>query len=121
VKSVDRPPQTIEELRTELALAERYIVRLEANLTAEQLARQKDAEKRREREQALTNELRMMQKGVKTGCVCPAGKCMKLTANGEMCWAEWAGLKAVRDVAQTQLDGLVRDASHPKRLTIEGG
>ena len=109
-----------KRLTAELNYANTYIVQLEQKLLAEQLARVKDADKRREREAAMANELRMMQKGVKTGCVCPAGHCMKLTSRGEMCWAEWAGLSAMRGMLQKQLDGLVREAVHPRRMNIEG-
>lgn len=94
----------------------RNIEQLRALVDTEQFGRQKEAEKRRNREQSLLNEIRMLGKGIHSGCPCPAGQCFKVATPGQLCWAKWAGLTAVRDVAQRAIDDALRAAVHPSRM-----
>jgi hypothetical protein len=107
--------RTIGELRTLIEQQRKRISQLEEHLNVERAARVNDAQKYRDREAALKEELRARSKGVSTGCACPAGKCMKLNGAGEMCWAQWAGLAAVRNAAQSEIDRMVQSSNHPSR------
>ena len=111
----------LDETLTDNVILRRSLQATEARLMGEMLGRQEDATKRRDREAALAQELRAAHKGVKTGCVCPAGKCLKLNEDGSMCWAEWAGLKAVRDAAQAEIDKMMRASDHPRRYVRGNG
>lgn len=78
-------------------------------------ARLNEVQKWRKREQDLLTEISLLRTGVSGACSCPAGKCMKTALPGQLCWAQWAGLVAVRDVAQRAIDQALRDAVHPRR------
>lgn len=81
--------------------------------------RLQDAEKWRKREQDLQTEIGLLRRGVAGACSCPAGKCMKTARGGQLCWAQWAGLVAIRDVAQRAIDDALRAAVHPRRTHDE--
>jgi hypothetical protein len=114
---VSAQPEHISSLRLELAHAEERIRTLEKQLLAQMQNNSTTAEKWRERCASLENELKMTLKGRPSACACPVGKCMSLQTDPlQACWMQVAGLSSVRNGLNAQIDAIIRNANHPKRL-----
>lgn len=109
------PEERILFLQGQLAHKDAVIQHLQEQLNLQIAANQLVPSKFRDREQKLLAEISILQRGVRSACVCPAGKCFKLAVPGQLCWAQWAGLTAIRDVAQRAVDEALRACVHPRQ------
>jgi hypothetical protein len=107
--------EKIHFLLGQLEQKDAVIKHLQEQLHLQIEANQRVPAKFRDREQKLLTEISLLQRGVRSACVCPAGKCFKLAAPGQLCWAQWAGLTAIRDVAQRAVDEALRGCVHPRQ------